>query len=260
MTLTEVMVAIFIVSLLGMLAGGITYNVVRTHEDMSILHERYHTARLALTRMKRELTMAFVSLHQAEDKRTETLFEGEDDRIVFNTRAHEPLRRDARQSDQIEVEYYLDTVENEDGDRVKALMRRVKFHIDDRPGKGGRADVVVEGVEDLEFEYFDELADDWRDEWDVRVDDAEDMRARLKEVQAIRDKLEDIAEDEETGVAGVAAAAQGEELVNEAQTDALEGLLLPTRIRITLTLVDNNDIERITETMVEIPMVEPLWY
>ncbi|PIE65532.1 MAG: hypothetical protein CSA24_02540 [Deltaproteobacteria bacterium] len=253
-----------VTAILGTLSYGVMMTAISTQEDALIVQERYHAGRIALERMRRELTMAFVSLHQAEDARTVTLFEGEDDRLVFNTGAHEPLKRNVRQSDQLEVEYFTKSVETEAGDKVDALMRRVKFHIDDRPGKGGREDILVEGVRKLELEYFDEYAEDWRDEWTVRIDDAIEMRQRLKEVQAVRDQLDDARNDGGASVAGAAVTALAAEAidreVDSVELELMEGLFLPARVRIHLVLVDNDDNEFHMETQVEIPMVEPLWY
>ncbi|MFT7578999.1 MAG: general secretion pathway protein J [Myxococcota bacterium] len=252
MTLIEVTVAIFLVAVLGTTAASITWSTIQTQEDALVLHERYHMGRVAMTRLKRELSMAFVSLHQADDARTQTVFDGEDDRLLFATKAHEPVRRDAHQSDQLELEYFV----NKD----QQLMRRVKFHIDDRPGKGGRVDIVAEGVRSLEFEYYDELNEDWRDDWKVEIDDAAEMRERLKLLQEERDKAEEVRSDDASGLAGVVAADAADEVIDDVASELSDGLLLPSRVKIRLTLLDNREKELVTETQVEIPMVEPLWY
>ncbi len=262
MTLIEVMVALAVWGILGMLVGGIMFSTIATQESVLDLQARYHGGRVALDRIRKELTMAFVSLHQGEDKRTRTVFIGESDRVLFTTAAHEPLTRNARQSDQLEVEYRVDTVRSREGDRVKALIRRVKFHIDDRPGSGGREEVLVEGVKELELEYFDKFREDWTDDWDVEIDDAQEMRLRLKEVQAARETAEGVRDDEATGVGGVVAADAADEVIDEAQAQLMDGLFLPSRVRVRLVLEDPEDknIEHVLETQVEITMVEPLWY
>ena len=204
--------------------------------------------------------MAFVSLHQAEDKRTVTLFDGKANEITFNTAAHEPLTRNARQSDQLEVGYSVESVTLEDGARADALVRRVKFHIDDDPGDGGREEVLVEGVKRLELAYFDEVREDWQDEWEVRIDDATEMRERLRQVQAVRDKVADVANDEATGIAGAVVAGEADKAVDSAEQELMDGLFLPARVRIRLTLTDAWGQDIVMESQVEIPMTEPLWF
>ena len=262
MTLMEVLVASSVWVLLGTLTGGIMISTITSQEEVSDLQAQFHGARVAIDRLRKELTMAFVSLHQSEDKRTRTVFLGESNRILFDTAAHEPLAKNARQSDQLEVEYRVDEVRGDDGRYVRALLRKVKYHIDDRPGSGGREEVLLTGVKDLEIEYYDKAREDWRDDWDVEIDDAVEMRERLKQVQAARDTVEGVREDEQTGAAGVVAADEAEKVVDEAQAELMDGLFLPSRVRIRLVLQDPQeaDEEHVMETQVEITMVEPLWY
>lgn len=262
MTLIEVMVAMGIWSILGTLVAGIMFSTISTQETVLELQGRFHGGRVALDRLRKELTMAFVSLHQAEDRRTRTVFIGDSNAIIFDTAAHEPLTRNARQSDQLEVEYRVDTIRGRDNNRVKALIRRVKFYIDDRPGKGGREEVLLEGVKELELEYFDKFRQTWTKEWDVEIDDALEMRERLKQLQQLRAEADDVRDDEHTGVEGVVAAEGADALIDEEQAQLLDGLFLPSRVKVRLVLEDpeTESIEHVLETQVEITMVEPLWY
>lgn len=262
MTLIEVAVAVAVLSMMGMLAyGGLSISL-RSQTEMGQLQERYHTARITLERIKRELSMAFVSLHQAEDKRTVTFFEGEEDHIAFVTSAHEPFRKNAHESDQIEVEYRLDVV---DGQRV--IVRRMKLHIDDSPGKGGREEVVAVGVKELEFAYYDKERESWEKDWEVEIDDAAEKRAQLKLVRQLAEDIQgeaDAAADNGNPLAATAAELISEKLADEQQLETLDNLFLPPRVRIRIVLEptdeDDNNREYLLETQVEIPMVEPLWY
>lgn len=267
MTLIEIMVAVGIWGMMGTLVAGIMFSTISTQQAVMDLQERFHGGSVALDRLRKELTMAFVSLHQAEDKRTRTVFLGEGNRIVFDTAAHEPLTRDAHQSDQLEVEYRVDTVKGHNGKPVKALIRKVKFHIDDRPGSGGREEVLVEGVKELELTYFDKFRERWTNDWDVEIDDAQEMRVRLKEIQAMQEKVDDAREAPSQGniaadAMTVAAAGEIDKTIDEAQAQLMDGLFLPSRIKVRLVLEDTEDEaeEHVMETQVEITMIEPLWY
>jgi general secretion pathway protein J len=275
MTLIEVMVAVAIMAMLGAMTYGIVFTTVRTQDEAMRMQDRFQSGRVALERIRRELTMAFVSLHQSEDKRTQTLFVGERARLVFNSGAHEPATRGVRQSDQMEVEYRLHRPR---GQKHEALVRRVKYHLDDRPERGGREEILVEGVRALRFSYFDKSREDWTDDWEVRIDDAQLMRARLRELQALREQAEGIGaataeaalaggapgsnplEGVATAVAGAALEATVDVDVAVRTQELLDGLVLPTRVRITLEL-DNEDAPNLVmQTQVEIPLTEPLWY
>jgi type II secretion system protein J len=260
MTLIEVLVAVSILGIMGMLAYGSLTMTLKSQRRASDLQERYHTARVMMERLKRELSMAFVSLHQAEDQRTQTLFKGESDAITFTTAAHEPILRDAHQSDQIEVEYRLDRVK---GERV--VVRRVKYHVDDRPGQGGREEVAAVGIKDLEFSYYDKADEDWRGDWDVRIEDAEEKRVQLKAVRAMATNVKAAVEAQAgQGLAADATntVAEGavDKMADAEHADLMEGLFLPNRVKIRVTLVDDQDEEHVLETQAEIHMTEPLWY
>ena len=125
MTLLEILVAVALLGMMGMLVYGSLAITIRSQRQAEVLQERYHSARVFLQRIKRELTSSFGSLHQADDQRTKTGFMGETDQIIFNTSAYEPIRRNAHESDQVEVEYRLDR--DEDGE--PAIIRRMK-HLD----------------------------------------------------------------------------------------------------------------------------------
>jgi len=260
LTLIEVAMATAVTAILGTLAYGAMFATISTQEQSLFIQDRFHAGRITLERMRRELTMAFVSLHQSDDKRTITLFEGDRDSITFNTSAHEPLARNARQSDQLELGYRVAMTTNEAGDRVRALMRRVKFHIDDRPGRGGREEIVVEHVRGLELEYFDPHRERWQRDWKVRIDDAAEMRIRLQEVKQLREQLQDAASDSGTDALTALAAGAVDQELDAVLLDVIDGLLLPSRVRLRLLLEDPGGPDIVMETMVEIPMTDPLFY
>jgi general secretion pathway protein J len=260
MTMIEVMVAVAILAVMGFLTYGSLVITIRSQKRADVLQERYHSARVFLGRFKREASMAFLSLHQAEDKRTETLFDGGRDRVTFNTSAYEPIRRDARESDELEVEYRLDR--DEDGE--PAIIRRVKLHIDDRGGKGGREEVVLRGVKDLEFEYYDKAGQDWDSEWEVTIDDAVEKRELLKTIKLQRDAAEALRTDDTGGIGqqiGNQVAAEAvDKIAEKTEQEVLDRITLPSRIRVKLTLEDETKKEFPLETQVEIRVTDPLWY
>lgn len=263
MTLIEVMVAVAILAVMGFMVYGGLYISIRSQERAEVLHERYHSARVFLGRIKTELAMAFVSLHQSEEGDTMTLFEGEDDRVLFNTTAHIPIRKDAHESDQLEVEYFL----GRDEDGETAVLRRAKLHIDDDAGRGGREEVVLRGVRDFELDYYDKDKEDWTDDWDVVIEDAAEKRELLKLVLQAREMAEELRAGDESqpldpraALGDVAAAEAIDKVADDAQGELLEQIFLPSRVRIRLVLVDDEDREFLLESQTEIRVTQPLWY
>jgi type II secretory pathway pseudopilin PulG len=141
MTLIEVMVATAVWVLLGVLIAGIMYSTVNTQEQVSELQARFHGGRVALDR----LAGAHHGLREPAPGRGQAHAHGfkEANRVLFDTAAHEPFcatRTRATSS----RSYRVDTVRNDKG--ARALIRKVKYHIDDRPASGGREELLVEGV------------------------------------------------------------------------------------------------------------------
>jgi general secretion pathway protein J len=171
-TLLEVILAVTVLALIGtMIYGGFSQtalNKARVEEDVD--HSRI--VHMALERMVRELTMAFVSTHvnpSLDLRVSNTAFIGtdnaRDDRIDFTSFSHRRLYRNARESDQNEISYFV-TQHPEDPD-VMVLARREQNRIDEDPRKGGKSQILVENVEELNIEYFDPLLSEWIDSWDT---------------------------------------------------------------------------------------------
>ena len=140
-TLLEIMLAVSVLALVGtMVYGGFSQtalNKARVEEDV----DRSRVIHMALDRMARELTMAFVSTHEnpSPDLRViDTAFigsdRGKDDRIDFTSFSHRRLYRNARESDQNEISYFV--TEHPDEPGVQVLARREQNRIDEDPRRG----------------------------------------------------------------------------------------------------------------------------
>lgn len=171
-TLLEVILAVTILALVGtMIYGGFSQtalNKARVEKDVD--HSR--VVHMALERLARELTMAFVSTHvnpSLDLRVSNTAFigtdSGRDDRIDFTSFSHRRLYRNARESDQNEISYFV--TEHPDDPDVDVLARREQNRIDDDPRTGGKSQILLENVEEFNIEYFDPLLSDWVQTWDT---------------------------------------------------------------------------------------------
>jgi general secretion pathway protein J len=167
-SLLEVMIAIAITAVIGAMVAGVYQQVDHAANVAREQGERYAGARLALTRLSRELTMAFLSEHYDRSRFRDrpTLFKGSEDQVLFATMAHVRLVQDAKESDQSMVEYLVerDPVSGED-----ALFRREKVRLDDEPDRGGRKDLVATHVKALSLRYWDLKRKEWVREWSTRT-------------------------------------------------------------------------------------------
>lgn len=171
-TLVEALVAIAILAIVTSLIWGGYAQTARNKERVETDLDRHHTVQSALNRMTRELSMAYVSaqLNPSPSMQTvQTAFVGTDrsrgDRLDFCTFAHRRLIRDSHIGDQAEVSYFL--TDHPEGGRRKVLARREQPRPDDRPDRGGRVQMLIEDVEDLQFEYLDPLSGEWVQRWDT---------------------------------------------------------------------------------------------
>lgn len=189
-TLVEVLIAVGITATIGVMTVGSLRQVDRASEVARAQNERYAAARLALTRLSREISMAFLSdNYDAKRFRDRpTLFVGREDELLFTTFAHQRLHRDAKESDQAVVEYTLDSDPDHAGEQ--ALFRRAKPRIDDEPDRGGRRDLVADRVRSLRLQYWDEKRRDWVREWTTRSTEHErelPRRVRIELEAALAD-------------------------------------------------------------------------
>jgi general secretion pathway protein J len=168
-TLIEVMIGVGITAIMGVMAMGAFQRAYAMKDLAENQGERFTTARVALTRMAREVSQAFLSDHYDRKRYREppTLFRGKDvgdrDALLFATMSHERLVRDAKESDEALLEY---TVERDpDHQDEQVLYRREKPRIDDDPDHGGTRAIVCEHVTTFDVEYWDWKKQEWAREW-----------------------------------------------------------------------------------------------
>jgi general secretion pathway protein J len=180
-TLLEVLVAMAITATIGVMTLGAFSQVDRAQEIARDQGDRYAGARLALSRLSREVEQAFLSEHYDRKRFRDrpTLFVGKEDDLLFSTMAHERLARDARESDQAVVEYTLEADPAHPGTR--ALFRREKARLDEEPDRGGRKELVADHLRSFRLQYFDPKKRELVREWSTRaVDHPKDLPTRVR--------------------------------------------------------------------------------
>ncbi len=180
-SLVELMIAVAITATLGAMTVGAFAQIDRASTAARAQGERYEAARLALSRMAREVSAAFLSdnFDRARFRDRPTLFVGREDQLLFSTMSHQRLYQDAKESDQSIVEYTVEA--DPDGNGEQALFRREKVHFDDEPDRGGRKDLVASHVVSLTVAYWDQKRSDWAREWSTRsVDNANTLPSRVR--------------------------------------------------------------------------------
>jgi general secretion pathway protein J len=171
MTMIEVMVAIAILAMVAVLINGVISSLSRGRKGEGMRADRAHQGREAMQRIVRDLSGAYLSLHAPANTvllTQKTAFVGRSaspyDRLDFTAFAHLRTERDAHESDQAEVGYFV----TKDPDAVDKmdLVRREQTPIDIDPLKGGIVNVVAEDVEKFDVRFMDPLTSQWVESWD----------------------------------------------------------------------------------------------
>jgi general secretion pathway protein J len=179
-TLIEVVVAVGITAFIGA-SVGFAFNQAIAARDLAQQEaEHYRMLRAAMGRMTREIGGAFVSDHydakryrDAYDRPTN--FVGQRERLLFTSMTHQRLYADAKESDQMVVEYQVKSSPDPKAKGRQDLVRREKALIDDRMDRGGAEEVLYEGAKKIEFQYWNSEKKQWEDEWDTRRSDRKSM-------------------------------------------------------------------------------------
>jgi general secretion pathway protein J len=172
MTLVEVMVAIAVLAMVSVLIYGVVDSLSRGRKGEAERADRAHQIRDAVARIVRDMTSAYLSTsapaNQALLTRM-TAFVGRSSlpysRVDFTAFAHLRTQRDAHESDQAEVGYFV--APNPDVSDEMDLVRREQTPIDLYPLKGGINSVVAEGVQQFTLKYLDPVTGNWLDTWDT---------------------------------------------------------------------------------------------
>lgn len=175
MTLVEVLVATAVLSMVGVVVWTGFVQTARNKDQILARSDDDQQIRVALERMQRELSMAYVSTHVNANpvlRPMLTTFLGTDrgdrDRIDFTSFSHTPLYRDAKESDQNELSYFV--ARHPERSRELVLARREQARIDDQPTRGGRVQILLERLKGLEIEYLDPQDWEWQSTWNATPD------------------------------------------------------------------------------------------
>lgn len=167
-TLLEVLIAIAVLAMISALVWYSFYQTFKTIDLVRADADMLRQARQVTSRVPNELAAAFIPSIQSPTANVKYEFVAEDgtsgDRVRFDTLAHARLYRDVNESDQSEIEYFL---ENYGKEGLFRLMRREDPVIDDQPEEGGATLIMAEKVKAFELSWFDHQKDQWVDEWNT---------------------------------------------------------------------------------------------
>jgi general secretion pathway protein J len=172
LTLLEVLVSIAILAMIASLIYGAFDSLSRGKRAEAKRGDRARQARNAVDRMVRELAGAYLSLHQPQNVSLQTRSTGlvgrngnPFDRVDFTAFAHRRLDKEAKESDQAEIGYFVTADPDVDG--KMDLVRREQVPIDQDLLRGGVVNVLCENVESFDLKYLDATTGMWLETWDT---------------------------------------------------------------------------------------------
>lgn len=184
-TLVEVVVALAILSVIGMLSFGALSGALQARDYLESSDEVDRSARMALARISREIRLAFLTANTGASSTYKTVFIGKDgdpsDQIWFATMAHRRSLRDAREGDQAEVTIWAEPDPHGEGGEL-ALLHREAGRIDEEPDKQGVVLPLATGVTRFDLRYLDAQTGEWRDEWDTTSVDTPNRLPRAVQI------------------------------------------------------------------------------
>ena len=193
-TLLEVTIAVAVTAFIGLTLGYAFNSTAGSKEVMEAQAEKYRMLRTAMNRMEREISAAYIS-DRYDAKRYRDAFDrptnfiGGKEKLLFTSLAHQRLYSDAKESDQMVVEYIVKTSPDSKAKGRTDLVRREKVLLEERMERGGTEDSLFEGCKKIEFQYWNSERKQWEDEWDTR-------RTERKSILPTRVKITLIAQDE----------------------------------------------------------------
>lgn len=161
------LIAVAVLTLVSVLIYGAFSTINRGKTKAGELADRYRLGRLAMSRMARELSAAFLSAHVAPSPALitrVTAFIGTARRVDFDAFAHRRILKDSHESDQCELSYFVAT--DPKNPQQNDLARREQIIIDDQPGKGGASTILVDDIDTFSLRYLDPYIGLWTDSWD----------------------------------------------------------------------------------------------
>jgi general secretion pathway protein J len=197
LALIEVLIAIAILVMMLSALWSSFDSMLQASEATEKVQDRYARVRAALNRMSAEIPHAYLSHNRPPDEsRHFTLFDGrrdfDADSLTFSAFVHLRIRKDADESDQSVVQYFLAS-DPQDSRRTHLYRRESRRLTGDRVEDMQRfasAYVLCEDVALLEFRYWDPQKQEWLPEWSTVRNDAQPDRLpeRVKITLGLKDE------------------------------------------------------------------------
>ncbi len=181
MTLIEILIAMATMAFMAVSVIIVFRNSTEVQEDIRDRTELSQMGRNAIEMIRREMYMAYVSTQTTEE--WQTFFKAVDrdpiDEVHFVTRSHEKRYSNVKESDLAEISYIS---ESDKAGAFATIIHREDTTIDDQYDRGGIVLPMAHNVRKLNLRYYDNLKEEWLDEWDSETGEHMNKAPRAVEI------------------------------------------------------------------------------
>ncbi|MBX2796247.1 MAG: GspJ family type II secretion system protein [Myxococcales bacterium] len=185
LTLVEAMVAIAILLVMSLVVAESLRNSIEFHNLLSNRDGTVRTARVVLSKLKRDLQLSYLSPNRTQPQRFLTVFVGldeEPDKLYFATLNHQRLYLNSREADLAEVTVWAESSKEGPG---YTLYHREAPRIDGEPDEQGVVWPLARNVRSFSLRFLDQQSGEWREEWDSRGADTPYRLPRAVEIALV---------------------------------------------------------------------------
>ena len=161
----EVLVSVSILAGMSLLIYSTMNRSLNSKEIVQQKDELLHSVRLGMGKMAEDLNQAFLAQSSMHGRESHYLsgFKGKADDLTFTTMNHFHYVKDAKDTDQVLVHYFLK--KNDAG--FFDLMRFENPRLTDKLDIEENGFVLIPNVKSLALSYFDSNEDVWKEDWEA---------------------------------------------------------------------------------------------
>ena len=169
-TLVEMLISLAIIGFMMLIAWSSIIQTTRAKKHYEGVQDRYREVRVALGRLEKDLSMAYLSTNQSTlSPDPMTFFVGESsmnaDSLRFTSFVHQRLYANAHESDQTVIYFHVDT--DPDNRSVKNLYRMETRRLGQEKWDAlpSDTDILFTGIDKFKVEYWNLKDKEWEDHW-----------------------------------------------------------------------------------------------
>lgn len=182
-TLVEVLVSLGLLALIGTMAFMSIASATNAQAVLENEDATNQAARVAMSTIRRDLAMAYLTPNTSAVNTYRTLFtgsNGDPDRLWFASLSHHRKIRDSREADQTEITYW--TEDDPNISQASVLLRREAPRIDQEPERDGVIYPLAYRVKSFNLRYLNSDTAEWVEEWDSTGADHPNVLPRAVQV------------------------------------------------------------------------------